>query len=111
MTPYRWLNLLLWGLGDRMEGTDDYRSDLLLVADLLVWVGTISFLALEGPGLFLALWALAPASGQPIYWIGTQLIIGYLMTRGWKKKATPAAVQAKPQQQGDAVAQGPSEEP
>lgn len=93
MTAMRWLNLVLWGLGDRAEGTNDYRSDILLVVDLLVWAGIFTF-AVQLSG-FLAFWVLAPLTGEPVYWIGTQLIIGYLLTRNWKKRQ-PAQPKAQP---------------
>ena len=84
---------------------------MLMVVDLLVWIGIASFLVLEGPSLFITLWALAPLSGQPVYWVGTQFIIGYLMTRGSKfaKKAEPSL--AQPSVEEKVVEPGPSEEP
>ncbi len=31
MVSKAWSNLLLWGLGDRLEKRNDYKTDLLLV--------------------------------------------------------------------------------
>jgi hypothetical protein len=101
-TSKRWLNLILWGLGDRLDGTNDYRSNILLLVDVLIWVGVISFLVQE-PGLFIIFWALGPLTGQPvdiIFWVGTQVVVGYLMARNWKKQGTAMQVQPKPQSQG-----------
>lgn len=113
MSSDRWLNLFLWGLGDRMDGTNDLRSDLLLVTDLLLWIGIASFLVLEGPRVFIAFWLLAPLTGQPVYWIGTQLIIGYFMTRATKPPQSPQPTEQarRVEGKGAPVQPGPSEEP
>jgi len=98
MTSKRWLNLILGGLGDRLDGTNDYRSDLLLVVDALVWIGVLSFLV-QYADIFLTLWIAGPLAGQPIYWVGTQIIVGYFVARG-RKKGVPAKAQADAQSSG-----------
>jgi hypothetical protein len=75
-----WLNLLIWGLGDRLEKRDDYKTDLLLVVDLMAWYSLLSLSLRSGANLLL-LWLLAPLANTPLTWIVTQLVLGYLMVR------------------------------
>jgi hypothetical protein len=81
MSGARWLNLVVWGLGDYVDGIRDYRSILLLIVNLLVWVGLLASSVRLSPSLFLAFWLAAPIVGGPVYWIGTQIIVGYAMVR------------------------------
>src|SRR5712692_9677352 len=69
MVSKLWLNLLIWGLGDRLEKKDDYKTDLLLVLDLMVWYSLLSLSAQTGD--FLIVWLVAAAIKTPQIWIVT----------------------------------------
>jgi hypothetical protein len=83
MVSKRWLNLLVWGLGDRLEKKNDYKTDILMVLNIMTWYS----LALSASALklnLLAFWLLSIVI-VPEAWIGTQLGVGYIMV----KKAEP----------------------
>ncbi|MDA4122928.1 MAG: hypothetical protein OK456_07105 [Thaumarchaeota archaeon] len=112
MTSARWLNLVLWGLGDRLDGVADTKSNLLLLVNLLIWIDALAYLVQGGVTLFVELYLLGPLLGHPAIWLGTQLIVGWILTRGWpkqRKKNVQAAT--SPQAQSGPVVAGPSEEP
>lgn len=79
MVSKLWWNLLLWGLGDRLEKKNDYKTDLLLVLNLMAWYSLLSLTAQTGN--FLLVWLLAAAVNTPQIWIVTQLVVGYIMAR------------------------------
>ncbi len=79
MVSKLWLNLLLWGLGDRLEKKNDYKTDLLLVLDLMAWYSLFSLTTQTGD--FLIVWFVAAAVKTPQIWIVTQLVVGYVMVR------------------------------
>ena len=112
MSSDRWWNLILWGLGNRLDKTNDYRSDLLMVVDLLIWIQLLAFLIIEGPVKFLVLWTIGfPLGGQFIDWIVIQLLIGYIIARGGWKRAQPPPPKLQQREGQPGVHQGPSEEP
>jgi hypothetical protein len=90
MVSKSWFDLLLWGLGDRLEGKHDYKTDILLVLDIMIWYSVISLTAGGGVTTFLLGWLLFPLFNNPAYWIGTQLGVGYVMgkmtMRGTKRQ-------------------------
>jgi hypothetical protein len=110
MASGRWLNLLLWGLGERQVGDSDMMTDLLLVIDAFIWFGLFIELLRTGVKLFLAYWFLAPIIGEPIYWIVTQLAVGYAITR-IAMKHSGSKIGPKPTPSGAPAAPVSSDEP
>ncbi len=112
MTSARWSNLVLWGLGDRLDGVADTKSNLLLLVNLLIWIDALTFLVESGVGLFAYLFLLGPLLGFPAQWLGTQLIVGIILTKGWPRQRKKNLQTApSPQAQSGPVVAGPSEEP
>ena len=94
---------------DKVNSTD---SDLLLVVNVLIWIDAVYFLATGGAGLFADLLLAGPLVGLPVPWLGTQLIIGIVMTRGWRRNKSPARTPApSPVAPSAPAPSGPSEEP
>jgi hypothetical protein len=77
MSSAIWLDVLLWGLGDRLDGKQDYRTDALLVVNLTTWLTPFIVWYIGGTTHSLATlvgWFLLPF--LPSSWIGTQVGIG-----------------------------------
>jgi len=77
MVSKLWLNILLWGLGDRLEKKNDYKTDILLVLDIMIWY-SLFFFATLNHGL---IYWLVGIVELPEAWIGTQLGVGYIMVK------------------------------
>ena len=110
MVSKLWLNLLIWGLGDRLEKKDDYKTDLLLVLDLMVWYSLLSLSLKTGADL-LILWVLAPLVSTPLIWIVTQFAIGYLMVRNARGQSQKRKVVASKESIAHPAGGSDSEEP
>ncbi len=107
MVSRAWSNLLLWGLGDRLENRNDYKTDILMILDVMNWY---SVLVLSGKyGGFPTFWLLSIVV-LPASWLGTQLAVGYVMVR--KGRAIPmkkpvSAREASPRPAGGSESEEP----
>jgi hypothetical protein len=95
MVSKLWLNLLLWGLGDRVEKRNDYKTDILMVLNVMTWYAMIIFSWIYS-GLF---WFIAIID-IPASWIGTQILVGYLLVKGARSQQPREAkpVKSSPRQ-------------
>ena len=48
MVSKLWLDLILWGLGDRLEKRYDYKTDVLMVLNLMSWYALMIFSGIYG---------------------------------------------------------------
>jgi hypothetical protein len=105
-----WVNLLLWGLGDRLEKLNDYKTDILMVVDIMLWFSLLILAPGEGGLLYWVVALLNPASS-----IVVQLLVGYLLVRGARRQVgTPVGpTSSKKEVTAERPASGPleSEEP
>ena len=85
-----------------MVKDSDVKSDILLVLDLMIWLGLYVELLRVGAEYFLVYWLVAPVLGSPVYWVVTQLVVGYVITRSATKRnvkkgeTRPASVKPTP---------------
>jgi hypothetical protein len=91
MSSAIWLDLLLWGLGDRVEGKHDYKTDALLIVNLTTWlslfvVPSFGLHSLGGTLTEVATLFLIPL--LPSSWIGTQLGIGLALALIGRRNTT-----------------------
>ncbi len=103
-----WLNLLLWGLGDRLEKRNDYKTDILMILNIMNWYSLLILSSKYGgfPTFWLVSIVLLPAS-----WLGTQLAVGYVMVRKGRKARTQKFVGVKEAAASRPTGGSESEEP
>jgi uncharacterized membrane protein YfcA len=77
MASKLWLNLLLWGLGDRLEKKNDYKTDILMVLNIMTWYSLLIFATEFGGFVY---W-LVSIINLPASWLGTQVGVGYIMVK------------------------------
>ncbi len=108
MVSKAWLNLLLWGLGDRLEKRNDYKTDILMILNIMNWY---SVLILSGKyGGFPTFWVLSILL-LPASWLGTQLVVGYVMVRKGAKARAQKSVDVKRAATSRPTGSSESEEP
>ncbi len=109
MVSKLWWNLVLWGLGDRLERKSDYKSNILMVLNAMTLYSLVILSGLYGG---LTYWLLSSVLLAPASWIGTQLAIGYVLVRNGRT----VRLKSGPETERGATAGGPvagsgSEEP
>jgi hypothetical protein len=93
MVSKLWLNLLLWGLGNRLEKRNDYKTDIMMVLNVMTWYSVVIF---SGPQIYGSFFWFFAIINIPASWIGTQIVVGYLLARGAKREAVTKPVRPAP---------------
>ena len=107
MASKLWLNLLLWGLGDRLEKKSDYKTDILMVLNIMTWYSLLIFGTMYGGFVY---W-LVSVINLPASWLGTQLGVGYIMVKKAEKQLPRQETLSQPMPPVSAGQPAESDEP